>query len=437
MKKGSHFLAARKSPRLESLAAASASTSEKRMQMVEAAPHSVRADKLRKIGLREFTRETDHFSPLPEGEPVFSRLGYIGGYVVNAPNDKVTNDAKALLQEDYHIFDDVKLGLPGVARAGNATTQMKRKTEWDEVSGINTAYEQGFTGIGVRVGVLDTGCDNDHQQFEGKSIDFLYVNPTNVNASRSKRGFDSDDHGTHVCGVIAGKDVGVAPDVDLMVAAVIESERAETSLERIMFALNWMLSKFQSPANLNTPTIINMSLGFRTDLLPRATKTGVTNGLRALLGTLLNDFDVLPIVAIGNDGEGIIRAPGYFPEVLSVGAVDNKHQVADFSGSGRAPKTRKMQPDVVGYGVDVYSCIDRDTQNRSRYKKYSGTSMAAPYVTGIAALYASSDSQLQGNKLRNKIIQTALKLDAPRERVGAGFVRFVENQGKDNTNGAV
>ena len=56
--------------------------------------------------------------------------------------------------------------------------------------------------------------------------------------------------------------------------------------------------------------------------------------------------------------------------------------------------------------------------------------MAAPYVAGIAALYASADAKLQGKKLRQHLIKTALHLQAPADRVEAGLARFTENGNK-------
>ena len=278
------------------------------------------------------------------------------------------------------------------------------------------------------IGVLDTGCDADHIQFRKKPIDFRYVplgsGPDNL---RKVRGFDIDGHGTHVCGIIAGRHIGIAPAADLMVASVIESETHQTSLSRISIALDWMLSQFGSKENRSKPIIVNMSLGFRPEYLSKSEQKALMVGIRGFISTLVEDFDVLPVVAIGNGGPGNVRAPGYFPETLSVGALNFNNKPAHFSGSGISLTGKETQPDITGYGVNIFSSLGRDINNRSLYKYMSGTSMAAPYVTGIAALYASANAKLQGKALRQHLIDTALPLQAPADRVGAGLARFTEN----------
>jgi len=75
--------------------------------------------------------------------------------------------------------------------------------------------------------------------------------------------------------------------------------------------------------------------------------------------------------------------------------------------------------------VKVFSSLERDSDNRSVYKRLSGTSMASPYVAGVAALYASSDSELYGEKLRQHLLKTVLPLNENQDRVGAGLARYI------------
>jgi subtilisin family serine protease len=299
--------------------------------------------------------------------------------------------------------------------------------QWPDVSGVSTAHAEGIRGSGALVCVLDTGVDADHIQLRNKVIDFRYVPlDPRTGTMREVRGFDSDGHGTHVCGIIGGRDIGVAPDVDLMVAAVLESETLRTSLERVVVALDWVLEQFKDPANLERPVLVNMSLGFLRTSLDRTDLESPVKGLQKVLSTLLDDYHVLPLVAVGNEGMDTVRAPAYFDDTLSVGAVDYDLQVASFSGGGKSPLTGEIEPNIVGYGVSVLSSFERTIYNRSLYRKMSGTSMAAPYVTGIAALYASHDPSLQGRALWDHLVRTALPLEAPADRAGAGLARFVQ-----------
>ncbi len=416
------FIALRRMPRTRSLGLAAMSFEDKRSRIVKAAPHAERLEDLQGLGLKQVRPEERG----PEVEDSLQRLELAGAYVVDTSSEQMADRARELLEPDYHIMPDIELGLPRPTLSESYRRRPRRASYWPAESGVKEAHSNGVTGKGVLLGVLDTGCDADHLELRKKRVEFRYVplHPS-PDAMRACRGFDTDGHGTHVSGIIAGQHVGVAPDVDLMVASVIESETMKTSLERIIIALDWMLSQFQLDENLTRPTIINMSLGFRPEWISAADLQSVVDGIKLLLSTLVVDFEVLPVVAIGNDGAGNVRAPGYFPETLSVGAVDSDLNPAYFSGGGLSPLTGDTEPDIAGYGVDVLSSLERDVDRRSLYAQMSGTSMASPYVAGIAALAASANPQLQGAALRQHLIDHAMPLAHPATRVGVGLARFV------------
>ena len=79
----------------------------------------------------------------------------------------------------------------------------------------------------------------------------------------------------------------------------------------------------------------------------------------------------------------------------------------------------------MGYEVNVLSSLERDVDRHSLYARKSGTSIATPYVTGIAALVASADPDLQRRALGRRLIDDALALDELENRVGAGLARFI------------
>ncbi len=404
--------------------ASTQSVEDQRLAAAQTESNGSKRALLQAIGLTQ----VDPVDRAPQLRHTFKRLDFLKAYIVETPNPAVAERARELLEPDYVVVPNVALSLSRPIMDRRFLRRPRAYLGWPEASGIALAHQQGIRGQGVLVGVLDTGCDVDHLEFRNKEIDFRYIplDPT-ADAVRSCRGFDVDGHGTHVCGIISGQHVGVAPAVDLMVASVIESETLRTSLERVVIALNAMLAEVRLEKNLHKPVIINISLGFLPEWVNVAQLSAVSRGIQQILNTLLFDYNVLPIVAIGNDGPGRMRAPAYYPESLSVGAVDRDHNPAPFSGGGQSPVAPILEPDLVGYGVDILSSLERQIDGRSVYALASGTSMAAPYVTGIAALTAAADPTLQGEKLRQHLLTHALPIAGDRDRVGVGLARFVES----------
>jgi subtilisin family serine protease len=416
------FIALRRSPHKEVASQQAQTVAETRTVLVEAAQQPDTTKQLTHIGL-EVLDPCEHNA---DGDNSLWPLCYLDAYVVQADDPQIAQRARRMLEPDYMIVPNAELALAAPARGRLYQRLPRGDHRWPEASGVGLAHAQSIRGQGALVCVLDTGVDADHAELRRKVIDFRYI-PLDPRSGvmRDVRGFDVDGHGTHVSGIIAGRNVGVAPDVDLMVAAVLESETLRTSLERVVVALNWVLAQFEDPENRDKPVIVNMSLGFLRSSLDRTDLESPVQGFQKVLSTLLDEFHVLPICAVGNEGINSVRAPAYFGDTLSVGAVDWKVQVAEFSGGGKSPLTGEVEPDLVGYGVDILSSFERTIYNRSLYRKMSGTSMAAPYVTGIAALHAAQDPRLQGRALWKHLLETALPLDVPADRAGAGLARFV------------
>ena len=170
----------------------------------------------------------------------FIFLNYLGAYVVNSLDQEKIKEAQQSIDAlGYEIIPDIQLSLPRPMCSGEIFRRRKQIL-WPVQSGIHQAHENGITGKGVLIGVLDTGCDADHIQFRKKPIDFRYV-PFRAGSDnlREVRGFDVDGHGTHVCGIIAGQHIGIAPGADLMVASVIESETLQHKRVCRVFTEGW------------------------------------------------------------------------------------------------------------------------------------------------------------------------------------------------------
>jgi len=174
---------------------------------------------------------------------------------------------------------------------------------------------------------------------------------------------DTDDHGTHVAGIISGRDVGIAPGASIYSGVMIPEGHGWTS--DFILAMEWAMSMPQIG-------IVNMSAGipgFYDDML---------STVQAMLGV-----GILPVFAIGNEGKSTFRSPGCYAEPVSVGACDRNKGVASFSGGATITYNHGNYtvPDLVAPGAGVYSCVPG-----GGYKSWNGTSMATPVVSGVAAL---------------------------------------------------
>jgi hypothetical protein len=384
------------------------------------APQHDPGQSLARIGLQSIhelrrRRSRDDLPGAKKG--VFARLGALGMAAAYFTRDDALAEAQGVLGAEFDFVPDFDLALPTQikGRGVNAARghQSPAARQWPAETGVAAAHRQHIRGGGVLIGVLDTGVDADHSEFVQNPITFRYVSffPNHpLSPPRDTRGFDTAGHGTHVCGIIAGANIGVAPEARLAVASVIESETSRTSLIRVTYGLDWILRQFSLPGEELRPGIINLSLSFPTDGVPGmdpAEYQDRIGAIKRLLSVLLQ-ANVLPITAIGNDGPGQYGLPGGFPEVLSVGAVDFTGKIAPFSGS-HSEGASVIKPEIYGYGVDVYSSFERDYLGRSVYQIMSGTSMAAPYVTGIAALHLSREPALTASELRDLLLETALR----------------------------
>jgi subtilisin family serine protease len=213
--------------------------------------------------------------------------------------------------------------------------------------------------------------------------------------------------------------------VDLYVASVIESETIRTSLGRVAAGMEWLLHQFSRPENSMRPAVVNMSLGFPVSCPAGIGEADYRLNLRALQTMIrrLLDSNVLPVVAAGNSGPNTVGYPAGFPEALAIGAVDFDRRVASFSASGAVGK--RSVPDVMGYGVNIYSSTERRCNNQAFYERMSGTSMAAPYVAGIAALYRCRAPDLTALEVKDLIMANTVKPKrSPGHRTGKGLAVY-------------
>lgn len=243
---------------------------------------------------------------------------------------------------------------------------------------VDAARQKGLTGQGVRIGILDTGIDADHGEFAGKNVAFARFDMNGDIVGTVAE--DTGDHGTHVSGIAAGVNVGVAPDADLAVAAVLtyldDNGTNVGYFAQIAAGLNWLLSQpFDGAGEDPGVDVLNASLGgtgYRDYLYGRLATA------RTLTGTVL-------AASIGNAGRNGINqhgSPGNYDIVAGVGALDDNNAVASFSDWGTVSQHGGLaKPDLCAPGVGIWSSVPG-----GGYESMDGTSMASPVVAGALAL---------------------------------------------------
>lgn len=231
---------------------------------------------------------------------------------------------------------------------------------------IDEVWAQNITGAGILVGQLDTGIDGTHPTLlDGAIHKFAEFDLLGTKRTPAPAAHDTDDHGTHTAATIVGRrtgnrHIGVAPGAQLLGAIVIEGGNA---IARVLGGIDWALGEGMR--------VLSLSLGFRgwwEDFVP--------------VMSILRARNVLPVIAVGNEGGGTSRSPGNYPNVLSVGAMDVNGGIPNFSSSRRFARVdRPDVPYLVAPGVDVVSA-----KPGGGYQAMDGSSMATPHVAGLAAL---------------------------------------------------
>ncbi len=255
--------------------------------------------------------------------------------------------------------------------------------------GAYKAHESS-TGNGAKIAIIDTGVDYNHNEVSrnftrNKGYNFIKDN---------EDPFDDYGHGTHVAGIAAGKNCGVAPEATLYAVKVLDSNGSGSDAT-VAAGIEWAL--------LNHTDIASMSLGGPT-------------ASRALedMCRIASQKGLLLVAAAGNDGYGPEYPAAFGDCVIAVAAVDRNNRHADFSNIWETN-------DISAPGVGICSCYPGGD-----YKVWDGTSMATPHVSGALGLMISKTGK--PNLAEETMYETAeeLEYDGKYENewvFGAGLVR--------------
>ncbi|MBI4368853.1 MAG: S8 family peptidase [Elusimicrobia bacterium] len=251
----------------------------------------------------------------------------------------------------------------GQGNKGGGVSQPVQETSWG-VSRVKAPEAWSVTqGAGVNVCVLDTGVDLTHADLaENVKSGYNAINP-------SRTAKDDNGHGTHVAGIIAAVNntigvVGVGPKISVIPVKVLGASGSGW-ISDIIEGLEW--------CGVNGGKVANMSLGSSSD----------SQSLHDAITALYNAGLVL-VAAAGNSGPcaNCVSYPARYSEVIAVSASDSSDQFASYSSQG-------PEVDLIAPGSNVLS-----TWKGGGYATASGTSMATPHVSAVAALKRAQNPSL-------------------------------------------
>ncbi|MFE9693446.1 S8 family serine peptidase [Micromonospora sp. NPDC005806] len=265
------------------------------------------------------------------------------------------------------------------------------------LTGAPEAWQAGWTGTGVKVGVIDTGVDQTHPDLAGRVA-------AAENFTSDPDTLDRVGHGTHVASTIAGSAAasqgrykGMAPGASLYSAKVCVEYGCPESA--ILAGMTWVAQQGVKVAN--------MSLG--------GPDSPDTDPIEAALADLTHRYGVLFVVAAGNDGEAgesTVNSPGDVAEALTVGAVTKTGELAYFSSRGPRAGDAGIKPDITAPGVNIVAARSSTSDLRPfaenpQYASLSGTSMATPHVAGAAAILTQQHPDWTPERIKATLMAAA------------------------------
>jgi serine protease AprX len=368
------------------------------------------------------------------------RLALVDGYVAEVPNDVL--EALAASEGVAGVHLDRPVGALLAPGAGNGA---------DNGNSVDRALD--FTGAGIGVAVIDSGLTSWHDDLarvdQGRALVGQRVVGFADFTGTTSEVVDSYGHGTHVAGIVAGSGhdsdgefAGVAPDAHLLVLKVLDGE-GSGFVSDVIRALEFAVTN-RARFNLR---VINLSIGapvlesYETDPLTLAARRAVEAGM-------------VVVAAAGNFGKnqneqiqyGGVTAPGNAPWVLTVGAYSHMgtpdpsdDRVAGYSSRGPTAFDFAAKPDLVAPGTRIVSLNDDGSALALRnpqdlvagsngggafpYLTLSGTSMAAPVVSGVVARMLQANPALTPNAVKAILQYTAtVTPEVDYLSQGAGFL---------------
>lgn len=268
--------------------------------------------------------------------------------------------------------------------------------------GANKRVPSTLSGKGVKVAIIDSGVDTKHPDLSiaGGACMMKIIDVRGCNNSYN----DDAGHGTHVAGIIGAKNnsigvVGIAPQAQLYSVKVLD-KNGDGTISTVMAGVEWAIKQDMDVLN------ISIASSNYDEALERMVKQAYDKGM-------------LIVAAAGNEGppwagdQSSVQYPAKFNEVIAVSSIDNKKQIGELSSIG-------SEVELAAPGENIYSTVPTSL-SMSGYDMMSGTSMAAPYVTGLIALYKEKYPEMTNRQIRMLLQKNVIDLGARGRDIYYGY----------------
>jgi hypothetical protein len=343
---------------------------------------------------------------------------------------------KGLIVSPPHSYGDLILNDPNIEERKVNTIKLSSifKNEGGDAGTFHYNWGQIFMGLnnmpndingkGVKIAIIDSGCDNSHPLLKHIQIGADFTkNPGNPDGQTWVN--DEIGHGTHCAGTIAAKNNdfslfrGFAPEAEIHILKIFPSNLGSLPLVK---ALEYCLDK--------DIDLINMSLGM---------KSGIAPEIEEVISLAVSE-GITCIVSAGNshDTDKKVFYPASSPNVLAISAIGDLQHLDKNTWAATTLQENYVSdnlffPSFSCFGPEIDYCAPGvsiiSTAPGATFKSDSGTSMATPHVTGLAALLTAHHPLLQ-SKTRNKervatltglLSMQSRKMKLDNERMGAGI----------------
>ncbi|KAI1806324.1 subtilisin-like protein [Daldinia bambusicola] len=282
----------------------------------------------------------------------------------------------------------------GLVNQANAPTGLVRLSH-AQAGGRGYVFDDS-AGEGITAYIVDTGIMTTHEDFQGRAV-------MGFNAVEEEEATDLNGHGSHVAGTVGGATFGVAKNVQLVGVKVLDAQGGGTNAD-VIDGLNFVASDAKKGKS-----VMNMSLG-------GPASQAVNDAIERLFSN-----GVVPVVAAGNEAQDAANvSPASSPNAITVGAIDQTNdRRASFSNFGSFV-------DVYAPGVDVESV---GISSNDATEVLSGTSMASPHITGLAAYLMSLEGITDPTAVSDRIKELGSATGASVRRNVRGTTNVIANNG--------